>query len=117
MLTDFAILILAALCGNWLFSRCGLPGLLGMVAAGIILGPGSLDLMDDDVLKVLKEFKTVALIVILIRAGLGINKETLNRIGGPAIAGRRTLLSILLTTTHWLAASTRLSRLLLLLRC
>ena len=85
MLTDFAILILAALCGNWLFSRCGLPGILGMVAAGIILGPGSLNLMDEDVLEFLKEFKTVALIVILIRAGLGINKETLNRIGGPAI--------------------------------
>lgn len=85
MLTDIAIIILAALLGNLVFSKVGLPGILGMIAAGVILGPSGFDLIDPEVLKLLKEFKTVALIVILIRAGLGISKETLNRIGGPAI--------------------------------
>ena len=85
MLTDIALIILFALLGNLIFSRVGLPGILGMVAAGVVLGPGGLDLIDPVVLELLKEFKTVALIVILIRAGLGISKETLNRIGGPAI--------------------------------
>jgi NhaP-type Na+/H+ or K+/H+ antiporter len=85
MLTDIAIIIIVALLGNLVFSKLGLPGILGMVAAGIGLGPSGLDLINPEVLKLLKEFKTVALIVILIRAGLGISKETLNRIGGPAI--------------------------------
>ena len=85
MLTDIAIIILVALLGNLVFNKLGIPGILGMIAAGILLGPSGLDLIDPKVLKLLKEFKTVALIVILIRAGLGISKETLNRIGGPAI--------------------------------
>ena len=85
MLTDIALIILVALLGNLLFSKVGLPGILGMIAAGVVLGPSGLDLIDPEVLHLLSEFKTVALIVILIRAGLGISKETLNRIGGPAI--------------------------------
>lgn len=85
MLTDIAVIVLAALIGNLVFSRVGLPGILGMVAAGMLLGPSALDLIDPEVRNLLAEFKTVALIIILIRAGLGISKQTLNRIGGPAI--------------------------------
>lgn len=85
MLTNIAIIISVALLGNLLFSKLGLPGILGMLLAGILLGPSGFDMIQADVLQLLKEFKTVALIVILIRAGLGISKETLNRIGGPAI--------------------------------
>ena len=85
MLTDVAIIVLAALLGNFVFNKMGLPGILGMIAAGVLLGPPGLDLIDPEVLAVLKEAKTFALIVILIRAGLGISRETLHRIGGPAI--------------------------------
>lgn len=85
MLTDIALIILVAVLGNLVFSKLGLPGILGMITGGVILGPSGLDLINPEVLVLLKEFKTVALIVILIRAGLGINRDTLNRIGGPAI--------------------------------
>jgi NhaP-type Na+/H+ or K+/H+ antiporter len=85
MLTQVAIIIHAALLGNLLFRKIGLPGILGMVAAGMLLGPSALDLIGPGVLAFLKETKTVALIVILIRAGLGISRSTLHRIGGPAI--------------------------------
>ncbi|MHC4619026.1 MAG: cation:proton antiporter domain-containing protein [Planctomycetota bacterium] len=85
MLTDIAIIILAALLGHVIFGKMGLPGILGMIAAGILLGPSGFDLIEPEVLGMLKHAKTVALIVILIRAGLGISKETLHRIGGPAI--------------------------------
>lgn len=84
-MVDVAFIILFALLGNYLFSKVGLPGLLGMIAAGILLGPSGFDLIDPEIHALLKEFKTVALIVILFRAGLGINKKTLNNIGGPAI--------------------------------
>ena len=85
MLTEIAILILTSLLGNFIFLQCGLPGILGMIGAGVLLGPSGFNLLSAEVLMLLTEFKTVALIVILIRAGLGISKETLNRIGGPAI--------------------------------
>lgn len=85
MITDLALIVLSALLLNFFFSKVGLPGILGMIATGIILGPSLLDLIDDSIINILREFKTAALIVILIRAGLGINKETLNKIGGPAI--------------------------------
>ncbi len=82
---DVALIVLFALLGNVLFKKLGLPGILGMIAAGILLGPSTLDMIAPEIQSVLKEFKTIALIVILFRAGLGIDKETLNRIGGPAI--------------------------------
>ncbi len=85
LLTEIAILILIALLGNFIFLKCGLPGILGMIAAGVLLGPSGFQMLSPEVIMLLKEFKTVALIVILIRAGLGISKATLNRIGGPAI--------------------------------
>ena len=47
--------------GNLVFSKLGVPGILGMIAAGVILGPSGLDLINPEVLGLLKEFKTVAL--------------------------------------------------------
>lgn len=85
MITDIALIILSALLLNFVLSKTGLPGILGMIAAGILLGPGVFNLIDESIITLLREFKTAALIVILIRAGLGINKETLNKIGAPAI--------------------------------
>lgn len=85
MLIDFALIVLIALLLNYLFTMVKLPGILGMIFTGILLGPGVLNLVDPGVALFLKEFKTVALIVILIRAGLGINKKTLHKVGRPAI--------------------------------
>ena len=82
---DVALIVLFALVGNFLFNKLGLPGILGMIATGLILGPSGFDSIQAATLEGLEEFKTVALIIILIRAGLGISKKTLNRIGGPAI--------------------------------
>lgn len=85
MIAEIALIILLALVLNYSLSKLGLPGLLGMIATGLLLGPGGFDLISVELLNLLKEFKTAALIVILLRAGLGINKQTLNKIGGPAI--------------------------------
>ena len=103
---DVALIILFALMGNYLFNKAGLPGLLGMMATGMILGPSGFNIIGDEVQLLLKEFKTVALIVILIRAGLGVSKETLNRIGGPAI--RMSFIPgviewiVVMAAAHWL---------------
>ncbi len=85
MITDIALIVLAALILNFVFTKLQLPGLLGMVLTGILLGPSAFNLIHPEVIELLKEFKTAALIVILIRAGLGINKTTLQKIGKPAL--------------------------------
>ncbi len=85
MLVNLALVILVALLMNLIFTKCGLPGILGMIGTGIILGPSVTDSIAPNVIELLAELKTAALIVILIRAGLGIQKETLDKIGGPAI--------------------------------
>ena len=49
MITDFALIILLALLLNYLFMKVGLPGLLGMIITGILLGPGMLNLIDKEI--------------------------------------------------------------------
>ncbi|MCG8580418.1 MAG: cation:proton antiporter [Bacteroidales bacterium] len=85
MLLNIALIITLALVLYYLFSLIKLPGILGLIAAGILVGPSVLNVVDPEVAILLKELKTAALIVILIRAGLGINRETLHKVGRPAI--------------------------------
>lgn len=85
MITDIALIVLVALFLNYLFIKIQLPGILGMVITGLLFGPSVFNVIDKEVIDLLKDFKTAALIVILIRAGLGINQKTLKIVGGPAL--------------------------------
>lgn len=85
MLLNIALILTLALVLYYLFSLVKLPGILGLIAAGILVGPSVLNVVDPEVAILLKELKTAALIVILIRAGLGINRDTLHKVGRPAI--------------------------------
>ena len=85
MLLNIALILTLALVLYYLFSLVKLPGILGLIAAGILVGPSALNVVDPEVSVLFKELKTAALIVILIRAGLGINRDTLHKVGRPAI--------------------------------
>lgn len=85
MFVNLAVVALAALLMAKAFEKIRLPGLLGMILTGVILGPYVLNYISPEALKFSKELRTLALIVILIRAGLGINRKTLNKVGGPAL--------------------------------
>lgn len=85
MLLNIALIVTLALILYYIFSLVKLPGILGLIVAGIIVGPSVLNVVDPEVSVILKELKTAALIVILIRAGLGINRKTLHKVGRPAI--------------------------------
>ena len=85
MLINLAIIIIIALAVNWFFEKIKIPGLLGMIFIGIILGPNCFNYLSHDLLHLSKELRTAALIVILIRAGLGLNRETLNKVGISAL--------------------------------
>jgi NhaP-type Na+/H+ or K+/H+ antiporter len=85
MLLNFCIIVLLALLISALFEKIKLPGLLGMLLVGVVMGPSVLDLMHPTLMEVSGELRTFALIVILLRAGLGIKKESLNQVGKTAL--------------------------------
>ena len=85
MALSLALIILFALLFGRFFDRLKLPALLGMLLIGILLGPYGFDLISQNILNISSDLRMIALIVILIRAGLGIEKETLKKVGVPAI--------------------------------
>lgn len=65
--------------------RLKLPGLLGMLIVGIVLGPFVLGLLDDSLINISSDLRTVALIIILLKAGLSMDLSDLRKVGRPAI--------------------------------
>ncbi len=85
MATSVAIIILLAIISNFIFEKIKLPGLLGMLILGITIGPYGFNLIHGDLLNISSDLRKIALIVILLRAGMGIKISDLKRIGKPAI--------------------------------
>lgn len=70
---------------SWLCKRLNLPGLLGMIITGVLLGPYSFNLIHSSILDISIELRQIALIVILTRAGLSLDIKDLKKVGRPAI--------------------------------
>jgi NhaP-type Na+/H+ or K+/H+ antiporter len=85
MALSIALIVLLGLLSDYLFNRIKLPGLLGMLIVGILCGPYVFNIIQPELLKVSADLRMVALIVILLRAGLELRKDTLNRVGKTAI--------------------------------
>lgn len=85
MALSLAIIILLGLLFNRLFEKFNLPGLLGMLILGILIGPYGLNFINSEILNISSELRKIALVVILLRAGFGIKKENLNKVGIPAL--------------------------------
>ena len=85
MLTSLALIFLSGLLLASVFEKLKLPRIIGMLLAGILLGPYVLDLLDDSVLSISSDLRQMALIIILIKAGLSLNLSDLKKVGRPAI--------------------------------
>ena len=85
MATSFALIALLGLLSGALFERIKLPGLLGMIIVGGLIGPYGFSLLSEDILRTSGDLRNIALIVILLRAGLGIEKKGIKKVGKPAI--------------------------------
>lgn len=85
MLLSIALILLVGMSASWICKKIKLPGLLGMLATGIVLGPYVLNLIDSPILNISSELRKIALIIILTRAGLGLDITGLKKIGRPAI--------------------------------
>ena len=85
MAIGIALIVLLGLTGDYLFRKLKLPGLVGMLLVGVAAGPYVLDLLSPEIMAVSGDFRRIALIVILLRAGFELRKDTLHRVGRPAL--------------------------------
>lgn len=85
MFFSLAIIMLFGFLSGELFKKLHLPALMGMLAAGIIIGPYALNLIDGTILGISSQLRKIALIIILTRAGLSFDISALKKNGRPAI--------------------------------
>ncbi len=85
MLTSLAFIFLVGLSMAAICQRLKLPRIIGMLITGIMLGPYVLDLLDPSILSVSADLRQMALIIILLKAGLSLNLYDLKKVGRPAI--------------------------------
>lgn len=85
MLTSLAFIFLVGLSMAAICQRLKLPRIIGMLLTGILLGPYVLDLLDPSILSISSELRQMALIIILIKAGLSLNVADLKKVGRPAV--------------------------------
>lgn len=85
MLTSLALIFLVGLSAAAICGYLHLPRIIGMLFTGIILGPHVLGLLDDKILSISSELRQIALIIILLKAGLSLNIADLKKVGRPAV--------------------------------
>lgn len=85
MLTSLAFVFLLGLAMAALCQRIKIPRIIGMLLTGILLGPCVLNWLSDSVLGISSELRQMALIIILLKAGLSLNLADLKKVGRPAL--------------------------------
>lgn len=85
MLLSISLILILGMVMGWICQKIKLPSLLGMLITGIVLGPYVLNMLDDSILGISAELRKIALIIILTRAGLGLDLSGLKKIGRPAV--------------------------------
>jgi NhaP-type Na+/H+ or K+/H+ antiporter len=85
MLLSIALIILVSLFFSMIMTKLKFPALIGMLLTGILLGPFLFNLIDVKILNLSPDLRQIALVVILIRAGLSLDLSDLKKIGRPAI--------------------------------
>ena len=85
MIISLAYIFLLAMSLSFIFKKVKCPSLLAYIITGILLGPYVLNLIDNSILNISSELRQIALIIILIRAGITLNISDLKKVGRPAI--------------------------------
>lgn len=85
MALGIAEMVLLGLLVDWLFRKCRLPGLIGLLLMGVLMGPYAFDVLGPEMKAVSADWRIIALIVILLRAGFEISREALAKVGFRAV--------------------------------
>jgi solute carrier family 9B (sodium/hydrogen exchanger), member 1/2 len=81
MAIGIAELILLGLIVEWAARKIKLPGLVGLLILGVVMGPHFFNQINPETRSVAADWRMIALVVILLRAGLEMSKEALARVG------------------------------------
>lgn len=85
MAYSLALITVLGLFANYVFEKIKIPGILGMLLVGILIGPGSFNWLHKDILTISSDLRQLALIVILLRAGLDLKLEDIKPVGFTAV--------------------------------
>ena len=85
MLTSLSLIFLVGLVMGAICQKLKLPRIIGMLVTGIVLGPYVLDFLDPSILSISADLRKMALIIILIKAGLSLDLKDLKKAGRSAI--------------------------------
>lgn len=85
MLLSIALILLVGMSMGFVCKKIKLPALLGMIIAGILMGPYVFNVLDESILSISASLRRIALIIILMRAGLSLNVKDLKKVGRPAV--------------------------------
>ena len=85
MALSLSLIVIFGILFHQLFARLQLPGILGVLLAGILMGPYGIDMIDESIMSMSGDLRKIALVVILLRAGLGIKRKSLAKVGVPAL--------------------------------
>lgn len=85
MLISITYILLSGLILGWVCKKIKFPSLFGMILAGILIGPHVLNLIDESILNISAQIRKIALIIILLRAGLKLSLDDLKKVGRPAV--------------------------------
>ena len=85
MLLSIGLIIIVGLTLGWIVSKVHLPRIIGMLLAGILLGPYLLNVLDSSIVDMSGDLRKIALIIIIAKAGLSLDITDLKRIGRPAV--------------------------------
>lgn len=85
MLFSLALIMTLGLLLGWSCKKIRIPGLLGMILTGMLLGPQVFNVIDASILQISGDLRQIALLIILLRAGLSLRIEDLKKVGRPAI--------------------------------
>lgn len=85
MISSLAFIFIVGLIMAGICEKLKLPRIIGMIFTGIIIGPYGLDLLEKSVLEISPDLRSIALIIILLKAGFSLNIEDLKKVGRPAV--------------------------------
>ena len=85
MLNSLALIILLGLVSSMILEKIKLPNIIGMLIVGIMLGPSMFNMIDESLLSISGDIKEIALIIILLKAGLSLDLTDLKKVGRPAV--------------------------------
>ena len=85
MLMGVAELVLLGLLFDWGFRKLKMPGLIGLLLLGVLVGPYAFDILNNETQSISQQLRLLALIVILLRAGFEISRKALAKVGARAV--------------------------------